>query len=106
MLADLISKAEKRYQLAKQEFRQNARQELIKGPLAKQVSDSTDNICEHFIKNIKFIIETTRWKAKGVGGTRIMIGNQLTKLPTNVAKIYALCLQAERKKIGRNALMK
>jgi len=55
---------------------------------------ATHDICEQFILNIKNLIETTPWEAKGIFGRKIVIDGKKRKLPSNVEKIYEECEKA------------
>lgn len=82
----------------------------------------SNHIMKQFILAVKANIERTNWKVHGLlGGTEVTIktarGEKGKTLPRNVAKIYALCLKAERQDnyfenfnkialIGKNAAAK
>jgi len=61
-----------------------------------EIESASKVICEQYVKNIKNLIEAThgQWRVR-LGGTTLNINGVEHKVPRNIAKIYAHCLQAD-----------
>ncbi len=61
-----------------------------------EIEAASKDICEQYVKNIKNLIEAThgQWRVR-LGGTSLTINGVEHKVPRNIAKIYAHCLQAD-----------